>query len=82
MYLHYATAVGDFERVVEHWIMEEEWTKAIDVVNRQVRIMMFSSLLASLTMSVAVRRRTVLSLRPRSHATRSQRDRGLLAPSS
>ena len=37
MYLHYATAVGDFERVVEHWVMEEEWSKAIDVINRQVR---------------------------------------------
>ena len=36
MYLHYATVVGDFERVVEHWVMEEEWTKAIDVLNRQV----------------------------------------------
>ena len=38
MYLHYATVVGDFERVVEHWVMEEEWTKAIDVINRQVRL--------------------------------------------
>uniref|UniRef100_A0A0W0FGN9 Uncharacterized protein n=1 Tax=Moniliophthora roreri TaxID=221103 RepID=A0A0W0FGN9_MONRR len=35
MYLHYATVIGDFERVIEHWIMEEEWTKAIDVLNRQ-----------------------------------------------
>ncbi|KAI0931908.1 hypothetical protein AcW1_000818 [Taiwanofungus camphoratus] len=35
MYLHYATVVGDFERVVEHWILEEAWTKAIDVINRQ-----------------------------------------------
>ena len=37
MYLHYATVVGDFERVVEHWVMEEMWSKAIDVINRQVR---------------------------------------------
>lgn len=36
MYLHYATVIGDYERVVEHWVMEEEWTKAIDVINRQV----------------------------------------------
>ncbi|KAF5374819.1 hypothetical protein D9758_000409 [Tetrapyrgos nigripes] len=35
MYLHFATAVGDHERVIEHWIMEEEWVKAIDVLNRQ-----------------------------------------------
>ncbi|EJF66976.1 hypothetical protein DICSQDRAFT_95920 [Dichomitus squalens LYAD-421 SS1] len=35
MYLHYAAVVGDFDRVVEHWVMEEEWTKAIDVINRQ-----------------------------------------------
>lgn len=36
MYLHYATVIGDFQRVIEHWILEEEWTKAIDVINRQV----------------------------------------------
>jgi vacuolar protein sorting-associated protein 18 len=36
MYLYYAGVVGDFERVVEHWILENEWTKAIDVINRQV----------------------------------------------
>ncbi|OCH96211.1 hypothetical protein OBBRIDRAFT_744298 [Obba rivulosa] len=35
IYLHYATVVGDFERVVEHWVLEEEWLKAIDVINRQ-----------------------------------------------
>ena len=36
MYLHFATVVGDFERVVEHWVLEEEWLKAIDILNRQV----------------------------------------------
>lgn len=35
IYLHYATIVGDLDRVAEHWILEEEWTKAIDVLNRQ-----------------------------------------------
>ena len=40
MYLYYATVVGDFDRVIEHWILEDEWTKAIDVVNRQVRFRM------------------------------------------
>lgn len=37
MYLHYAAVIGDYARVAEHWIMEEEWLKAIDVLNRQVR---------------------------------------------
>ncbi|KAI0721331.1 Pep3/Vps18/deep orange family-domain-containing protein [Cerioporus squamosus] len=41
MYLHYATVVGDFERVVEHWVMEEEWTKAIDVINRQSNLELY-----------------------------------------
>jgi vacuolar protein sorting-associated protein 18 len=36
MYLHYATVIGDYARVIEHWVMEEEWLKAIDVLNRQV----------------------------------------------
>ena len=39
VYLHYATIVGDLERVIEHWVLEEEWTKAIDVLNRQVSLL-------------------------------------------
>ncbi|KAL1748553.1 Pep3/Vps18/deep orange family-domain-containing protein [Schizophyllum fasciatum] len=35
MYLFYATTIGDFERVVQHWTLEEEWAKAIDVISRQ-----------------------------------------------
>lgn len=38
IYLFYATAIGDYERVVEHWILEEDWIKAIDVISRQVRV--------------------------------------------
>jgi hypothetical protein len=36
IYLFYATTIGDYERVVEHWILEEDWVKAIDVISRQV----------------------------------------------
>lgn len=36
MLLFYATIVGDYERVVQHWILEEDWLKAIDTLNRQV----------------------------------------------
>lgn len=36
MYLYFATAIGDFERVIEYWIVEEEWLKAIESMNRQV----------------------------------------------
>ena len=42
MYLHYATAIGDFGRVIEHWILEEEWIKAIEVINRQVSATMLT----------------------------------------
>ncbi|KIY70145.1 hypothetical protein CYLTODRAFT_488298 [Cylindrobasidium torrendii FP15055 ss-10] len=35
MYLHYATVIGDYERVVEHWILEEDWAKAIGTIDRQ-----------------------------------------------
>ncbi|KDQ63405.1 hypothetical protein JAAARDRAFT_147697 [Jaapia argillacea MUCL 33604] len=41
MYLFFATVVGDYERVVEHWILEEEWTKAIDVINRQTDLELY-----------------------------------------
>ncbi|KIJ68589.1 hypothetical protein HYDPIDRAFT_165357 [Hydnomerulius pinastri MD-312] len=35
MFLFYATVVGDFERVIQHWILEEDWLKAIDIIIRQ-----------------------------------------------
>lgn len=38
MYLHFATVIEDFERVVEHYIMEEQWSKAIDTLNGQVNV--------------------------------------------
>jgi vacuolar protein sorting-associated protein 18 len=41
MYLFYATTIGDLERVVEHWILEEEWVKAIDAISRQVCLQFF-----------------------------------------
>ncbi len=30
--------VGDYEKVVESYIMNEEWLKAIDVLSRQARL--------------------------------------------
>lgn len=36
MYLYYATAIEDFERVIEHWILEDDWLRAIEIINRQV----------------------------------------------
>ncbi|BEI91213.1 uncharacterized protein CcaverHIS019_0400330 [Cutaneotrichosporon cavernicola] len=35
LYLYYAELNKDHDRVVEHWIQEENWTKAIDVLSRQ-----------------------------------------------
>ncbi|KAJ2932742.1 hypothetical protein H1R20_g4331, partial [Candolleomyces eurysporus] len=41
MYLHYATVIGDHRRVVEHWILEEQWLKAIDVISRQTDLELY-----------------------------------------
>ncbi|KAF9502533.1 DigA protein [Pleurotus eryngii] len=41
MYLHYATIVGDYEHVIEHWILEEEWPKALDTINRQPNLELY-----------------------------------------
>ncbi|THH09346.1 hypothetical protein EW146_g8708 [Bondarzewia mesenterica] len=41
MYLFYADLIGDYDRVVEHWVLEEEWTKAIEVISRQSSIDMY-----------------------------------------
>ena len=37
LYLFYANLNKDHGKIVEHWVNEEEWLKAIDVLNRQVR---------------------------------------------
>lgn len=41
MYLHYATVIGDFRRVVEHHILEEEWLKAIEVISGQTDVELY-----------------------------------------
>ncbi|KAI0286980.1 Pep3/Vps18/deep orange family-domain-containing protein [Russula aff. rugulosa BPL654] len=41
MYLFYAALIGDFECVVEHWILEEEWVKAIDAISRQSNLELY-----------------------------------------
>ncbi|PBL01206.1 hypothetical protein ARMGADRAFT_1007238 [Armillaria gallica] len=41
MYLHYATVIGDFDRVIEHWVLEEEWAKALDIINRQTDLSLY-----------------------------------------
>jgi hypothetical protein len=41
MYLFYAALIGDFERVVEHWILEEDWVKAIDAISRQSNLELY-----------------------------------------
>ena len=76
MYLHYATVVGDFERVVEHWVMEEEWTKAIDVINRQVGSLHFSTSMLLLTSPGSP---ILSSLRTSAHAASTEGDRRFVA---
>ncbi|KAF8329689.1 Pep3/Vps18/deep orange family-domain-containing protein [Cantharellus anzutake] len=39
--LHYAMTVGDYEKVVETYVMDEEWLKAVDVLNRQSDLNLF-----------------------------------------
>jgi len=41
MYLFYATLICHLERVVEHWILEEDWVKAIDAINRQSNLELY-----------------------------------------
>ncbi|XP_006454639.1 hypothetical protein AGABI2DRAFT_176125 [Agaricus bisporus var. bisporus H97] len=35
MYLYFASAVGDHGRVAEHWVLEEQWSRAIEVISSQ-----------------------------------------------
>lgn len=43
MFVFYATIAGDHERVIQHWILEEEWSKAITALSSQVRYDAFCS---------------------------------------
>ncbi|KZO98438.1 hypothetical protein CALVIDRAFT_46257 [Calocera viscosa TUFC12733] len=36
VFLHYAALVGDWERVLDYWVLEEEWEKALGVLSRQM----------------------------------------------
>ncbi|KAJ3258408.1 hypothetical protein HDU77_002252, partial [Chytriomyces hyalinus] len=33
--LFFADAIGDYERIIQHWIYEKEWMKALYILNRQ-----------------------------------------------
>ena len=45
--LQYAALVGDHERIVTYWVNEENWSKAVDSLNRQVRSPVRNSLTCS-----------------------------------
>jgi hypothetical protein len=34
--LHYAFYIGDFEKVIDNWISEQNWDKSIEVLDGQV----------------------------------------------
>lgn len=58
MTLYYAGVVGDHERIITHWILEEDWLKALEALNKQVRR---SACLSPLKSLIRLRRRTSTS---------------------
>lgn len=38
MMLHYAAIVGDYERIITYWILEEDWLQAIKAISSQVSL--------------------------------------------
>ena len=45
--LHFAELVGDSERVIDYWIAEEQWSKAVQMLRRNVRLSMFDEVNSS-----------------------------------
>lgn len=83
MYLHFATVIEDFERVAEHYIMEEQWTKAIETLNNQVWTLVFDQNMTLMSdIYVTEESRAVLPIRFRSHIPISQRDGRFVASSA
>lgn len=72
MLLFYATAVGDYERVVQHWILEEDWLKAIDTLNRQVCLFIYTGVRPLKV--ILVEPRALLSLWRSSHQACAKRN--------
>ncbi|KAL1931607.1 hypothetical protein VTP01DRAFT_9750 [Rhizomucor pusillus] len=35
--LYYATIIGDHERVISHWVVEKNWSKALEVLSKQAK---------------------------------------------
>ncbi len=74
MYLHYAAVIGDFEKVIEHWILEEDWAKAIEVIDRQVcnqKLFVWTRLMLISLDGASI----VLPFRPSTDAERAEGDR-------
>ncbi|CDS81881.1 related to DigA protein [Sporisorium scitamineum] len=43
VYLHFASVVGDHDRIVRHHIQAKQWTKAIDAINKQHSLELYYS---------------------------------------
>lgn len=43
VYLHFASVIGDHERIVRHHVQAKEWTKAIDAINKQESLQLYYS---------------------------------------
>lgn len=74
VFLYFAAAVGDFEKVLEHHVMDEAWLKAIDVLIRQVRTCAFSSSSFAIDSGTIAQSRALLPLLAGSDAARSAGD--------
>ncbi|SPO29951.1 related to DigA protein [Ustilago trichophora] len=43
VYLHFASVIGDHDRIVRHHIQAKQWTKAIDAINKQDSLQLYYS---------------------------------------
>lgn len=46
--LHYAEIIGDSEKVISHWIQREDWSKALEILNKQNSVVLFQKYAAVL----------------------------------
>jgi hypothetical protein len=38
-FLFFASLIGDYDKVISHWITEKNWTKALAVLSKEVTVM-------------------------------------------
>lgn len=74
-FLFFASLIGDYDKVISHWITEKNWTKALAVLSKEVCSMISIKKISGLKLIFFLgRSRCVLQIFTSAHGKRSLRN--------